>query len=614
MAVRLFLYYSYPDYFSNLSSSELFSSLFMGIRIDLAIISLFTSVIWLLLLLPFRFTFSPYFRKLLGLIWGIIIGGIVFYNIADTFYFGFVNRHIVNEVAHLGNDIYPFINMAFNLYTYQIIIGFIIFVTIIYIYFKIFSGEIINKSLNKKEWTVIPLIIVISFLGIRGKVSGKSFSISDAFAVSKLSSGNLALSGVYTTYRSAKQEKINHYRVTPSKAIKILQETMSSEKFKFSNKEYPLMRSMVEANKTNYNVVIVVLESLSAKYLDALANNDFGVTPTLDKLATQGQLYTNFYANGQRSQDGITTIYTGITQPVAFESLGSGLELYGLSYLGEIVKDNGYSTLAMQSSNRRSFRVDVVSHIAGFDQYYGAQDIPKTGDEQGEPQFGEWDGNSFRFLFKKLNKIQEPFLSFFFTSTTHAPFFLPHKRYEKYPHSNKNEKGFLNTINYVDTQISHFIENAKKEKWFDNTIFIFTSDHVAARSNLNGAKQTTDNSILDGYHIPLILYAPKILKPLRSNVLSSHSDIIPSIIDILGLETNFSMIGQSIFDNSVNKRFVYVKAGNMIGLGLKNGSVFYNYNNFLGINGDINENEKELLLSIDSAQSYLLKNSKWMKK
>ena len=613
--MRVFLYFTYSFYFSDLTTAELLASFFMGLRIDLAIISLFTSVLWLLLLLPVQFTFKHYYRKTLGLIFGFIVASIIYFNIADVYYFGYVNRHIVNELALLGNDITPFVNMAINLYLFPLLVGIAIFLSILFIFYKIYSAKIINKELHSKQWSIVFLVILVAFLGIRGKISGKSFSIADAFAVKKLSSGNLALSGTYTVYRSAKHTDVDHYKTAPNDAIKFLKKAILSKKFTFTDTNYPLMRELNKPKIRQHNVVIIAIESLSAKYVDALAHNNFKVTSTLDSLASQGQLYTNFYANGQRSQDGITTIYTGIIQPVGFEPIGSGLELYGLSYLGNIAKTNGYSTLAMQSSKRRSFRVDVVSKLAGFDEYYGAEDIPKTGDEEGKPQFGIWDGDSFRFLSTKLNKMEEPFLSFFFTSATHAPYYLPNKRYALYKHDNKSETGYLNTLNYVDIQIKEFIQRAKQQTWFDNTIFIFTADHVASSGDAKNAKQIkSSDAVLPNYHIPLIIYAPKIFKPLRSNILASHADIIPSLIDLLGWKSNFTMIGQSIFDKSVSKRFAFVKAGNVIGLGTKNGALFYNYKDFVGIDSNTSYKDKKLLLSIDSAQAFLLKSSKWMKK
>lgn len=612
--IRLFFFITYLNYFSDLTFTETFNSFFMGIRVDIALIFTFTSPLWLALLLPFKFTTNKLYRSILGILWGSILGAIVFFNIGDILYFGFVNRHLNNELSLMGNDLGILIEMAIDFYLIQTFFGILFYFIIIYTFYKLFNNEIKNKIIKQREWANILLIIIIAFVGIRGKLNGISFGTSDAFAVNKLSSGNLALNGFFCFYRGGTINSVNHSAIKPEKAIQTVKDNLYSEKFTFIDNKFPLMRKSTSSIKNDYNIVIIMIESFSAKYLDALANNNFKVTPTLDKLAQDGQLYTNFYANGQRSQEGITTIYTGLTQPVGFENLGEGLELYNPSYLGDIAHKNGYSTLAMQSSNRGSFRVDELSALAGFSEYYGAEDIIKTGEELGLPSYGAWDGNGFRFLLSKLKTIKEPFVSFFFTASTHSPFYSPGKEWEKYPHDIKSENGYLNTLNYVDSQIKEFMEASKKEPWFDKTIFIFTADH-SNQTKLNALKEIkTSNVYLDELHIPLIIYAPKIIKPKKSHMVSSHNDIIPTIIDILGWKTPFTTIGNSLFDNSVKDRFAFVKMGAIVGIYDGNGSVFYNFNTLISKKGNISKEREELLLSIDSAQAYLLKNSKWMRK
>ncbi|NOR57870.1 MAG: sulfatase-like hydrolase/transferase [Sulfurimonas sp.] len=612
--IRLFFYISYLDYFADLTFIETLKSFFMGIRVDVALIFTFTSLIWLVLLLPFKFTTNKIYRSLLGVLWGIILGAIVFFNIGDILYFGFVNRHLNNELSLIGNDVGILIDMVIDFYLIQTLFGTLFYFLIIYTFYKLFNADIKNKVIKQKEWANMLLVIIIAFVGIRGKLDGISFGTSDAFAVNKVSSGNLALNGFFCFYRGGTIHNVNHSAVKPEKAIQKVKENLYSKKFTFIDDRFPLMRRSTATTKNDYNIVIIMIESLSAKYLDALADNDFKVTPSLDRLAQEGQLYTNFYANGQRSQEGLTSLYAGLTQPVGFENLGEGLELYNPSYLGDIAHKNGYSTLAMQSSDRGSFRVDKLSSLAGFSEYYGAEDIEETGSESGQPNYGAWDGNGFRFLSSKLEKIKEPFISFFFTASTHSPFYSPGKQWEKYPHDTKSENGYLNTVNYVDSQIKEFMEASKKEPWFDRTIFIFTADHTN-HTQLSNAKDIKPLNVnLNEFHVPLIIYAPKIIKPKRSGIMSSHNDIIPTIIDILGWQTPFTTIGNSLIDESVKNRFAFVKMGNIVGIDDGKGSIFYNFNSLISKKGSISKNNEELLLSIDSAQAHLLKNSKWMKK
>ena len=612
--VRVFFYILYLDYFSDLTFIETLKSFFMGVRVDVALVFTFTSLIWLALLLPFKFTTNKIYRSLLGILWGAILGAIIFFNIGDILYFGFVNRHLNNELSLIGNDVSILVDMVIDFYLIQTLFGTLFYLLIIYTFYKLFSAEIKNKTIKQREWANMLLVIIIAFIGIRGKLDGISFGTSDAFAVNKVSSGNLALNGFFCFYRGGTIHSVNRSAIKPEVAIKNVKHSLASHRFKFIDDEYPLMRKSTSKIKKDYNIVIIMIESFSAKYLDALANNDFKVTPTLDKLAQDGQLYTNFYANGQRSQEGITSIYAGLTQPVGFENLGEGLELYNPSYLGDIAQKNGYSTLAMQSSARGSFRVDKLSSLAGFSEYYGAEDIKKTGKERGQPNYGAWDGNGFRFLSSKLKSMKEPFLGFFFTASTHSPFYSPGKEWEKYPHDTKSENGYLNTLYYIDSQIDEFMQTCKKEPWFDNTIFIFTADHTN-HTKLDDAKEIKPSNVnLNEFHVPLIIYAPKIIKPKTSHIVSSHNDVIPTIIDILGWKTPFTTIGNSLIDESVKDRFAFVKMGAIVGIDDGKGSVFYNFNSLVSKKGNISKEDEQLLLSIDAAQAHLLKNSKWMKK
>jgi phosphoglycerol transferase MdoB-like AlkP superfamily enzyme len=584
----------------------------MGLRVDTAIIFTLTSLIWLALLLPLKFTLYKPYRVFLGLSWAILVASVLFFNIGDVLYFGFVNRHLSDELNVIGNDVGILFSMAMDYFFYQSIVASLLFLGVLYLFYKLFSAEIQTKEIKALEWINIPLIIIVAFLGVRGKIEGISFGVSDAFAVNKIASGNLALNGFFCYYRGGNRQNINHSGVSLESAISTLKNAINSDKTQYINSEFPLMRSYKEQQANKHNVVIIMIESLSAEYVDALSHNNLGITPTLDKMANEGLLFTNFYANGQRSQEGITSIFTGLIQPVGFENFGEGLELYNLSFLGKMAKENGYSTLSMQSSDRGSFRVDKLSAIAGFSDYYGAEDMPKTSDEVGNPNYGVWDGDMLRFLSTKLHTIQEPFISFAFTASTHAPYYSPAKKWEKYPHSMKSEYGFFNTMYYVDAQINEFMQNARKEPWFDNTIFIFTADHanhaeVEATTEIKNAKVA-----LNEFHIPLIIYAPRIFAPQKIDKVGSHADMLASLTDILGWSNSFTTISNSLFDESVKERFAFVKRGNEVALTNGNATVHYNFRNFMDSEGNNSAKLQELLLGIDTAQANLLKQTKWM--
>jgi len=461
-------------------------------------------------------------------------------------------------------------------------------------------------------------LIIVLFLGIRGNLAGKSFAISDAFVVNKISFGNLALNGFFCLYRSGGFSPVNHDLLPLEAAVAEVKKTLTSPNISFSEDQmYPLMRSYARSEKKPYNVVIIMFESLSAGYVDSFSGNDYGVTPNIDNYANNGLKFTNFYANGQRSLAGITALMTGVTQPHGLPPLGEGLELSRLSYLGHLARQNGYDTLAIQSSNRGSFKVDAIMNLAGFKQYYGAEDIPDTGEEVGAPNFGIYDGDMLRFLHQKINTLKVPFISFAFTATTHAPFFSPGKQWEKYPQDPAARNGYLNTVFYVDTMLGEFMQAASKEPWFDQTIFIFFADHVLgidARKEKMNDEKVKKFSPLDDFHIPLIMYAPKLLPATEMVEVGSQADIFPTIIHLLGWRNQFSSLSQSLLDEAVQQRFAFLGVGSIIGIITKNGMLKYNFNKVVykqGSNKALKEMEY-LLKAFDTAQAGLIENNRWV--
>jgi len=611
----------YPEDFSDLTFFELIASFLMGFRVDIITLFTFLSIIILLLVFPVQWIHKRRFRIGMGLIWSTLLSTILLISFSDVLYYDFIHRHISNELFALANDTNIIIEMAFGSYLFYTVGASIFFVILSILFYKIFSAPLQYEKVSPKSWLSLIVIILILFIGIRNSFSHKSFGLSDAYAVNKVSSGNLALNGFFCVYRTASSKKGGHHQLADlNESIQITQNLLQSDNANFDTKELPLSRAFKSKPKPHYNIVIVLLESWGAEHIDGFTPyKELNVTPYFKKLSNESLKFTNFYANGYRSIYGITSVYTGITLPGGFDYLGSGLELSNLSYLGKIAKENGYKTIAMQSSNRRSYRVDAVSQLAGFDEYYGAEDIPniETIDAGRAPKTGTYDYNMFHFLDQKLNTAKEPFIAFTFTSTNHSDFYLPSKKFERYPHDLRNYNGSLNAYIYTDNAIERFMEKAKKEPWFDNTIFIFTADHGTgdALCPIGKVLRPNDKSLpsVEHFRIPLVIYAPKIFKPQEIKTLGSQNDIFPSIIDLLGFNQPFSVMGNSLFDSSVKNRFVYFYAGDLIGYIGKEGYIKYNFKTVVESNATQQGTQKlqKALFAVDTAEAGLLKKNKW---
>ena len=136
------------------------------------------------------------------------------------------------------------------------------------------------------------------------------------------------------------------------------------------------------------------------------------------------------------------------------------------------------------------------------------------------------------------------FFTIIMTTSNHPPYTFPSGVIDLPSGSGRNA-----VVKYTDYAIGKFFEQAKTKLWFNNTIFIITADHCAASS---GRMDLPINK----YHIPLMIYAPQILKPQKISTLASQIDIAPTILGLLNFEYKSKFFGKDILNFPPNRAFI----------------------------------------------------------
>lgn len=556
---RGILFFIYFDEFSTLSVFQVLQSFIYGLRFDFALTSVLFIIPILMINMPFKWAEN---RKWLGFWYWVclpLVIAICLLLSADIAYYAYVKRHITQELNLILHDSFFILQMGLNSYKLALL-SFAVFITaLILVWRKMFklnmhSSE--SKSTAKRIISFI-LIFLVLFIGLRGGIQRKNIHVINAFTSGNPTQGNLILNGAYSALRSFdKKPSVSHVFYSPEK---LKQQAKKLGLYK-QNDNYPFQNKFNHKKTNKLNVVIVLLESWSYKYVDALAGNNFGITPNFDQLVHEGLSFNHFYAAGQRSIEGLQAVLTGVPILIDLPRLGWGLENSKFSRLGSLLQQHNYHTLFVQSSRRTSFHIDSISAAAGFEDYYGMEDmqLKLNYPDPGSFWFG-WDHETFNKVQSRLTKVSQPFISFVFTGSTHSPYGTLPEQFHKYPHHTDTEQGFMNTIFYTDWAIGQFMKEARQQSWFDNTVFFFTADHTL------GAYQ--NGTTLDQFHIPFVMYSPKHIKPGFNNTISSHLDIMPTIIDLLKLPDSFSAVGKSLFKKkNNNEAFAYIHAGNITGI------------------------------------------------
>ena len=566
--VRLALMVVYRPEFADLSAPQVAGAFVHGLRFDLSITLLLAGLPLWLMALPACWAGRPVWQRFWGWTAYAVLVVFLFVAVADLVYFSVVRRHVGSElVATLASDREALVRMGLD-YPLAITVFLLAAAGLAAAWRALLArdrhagarepGGAVARAAAWAGWIVmLPLFIV----GIRGGLQHKPINIVNAFESGSVAEGLLVLNAPFSIFHSTRNTRRATVprHMSPEEAVLVVRSRYAPADVEWISQRYPLEHAAADpdafapadstagaaAASTPHarNVVVLVLESWDALVTDAIRTRaglpPLGATPEFDALARHGLLFTNFYASGQRSIEGIAALIASVPTLPGMPYLGRGMEQSRLSYLGGLARHNGYHTVFVRSAKRGSYRLDAVAALAGFDVYAGAEDILEEPSHTTVPSryWGAWDFDSLRHLHEFILGAPEPFVGFFFGSSTHQPYPLPGKQWAVFPPGDA-ENDFLNTVRYVDWSLGQFLRMAREAGYYDDTLFIILADQTSAF--VEGA------SLPRRHWIPALLVGPGIPEGTVDTDVASQMDILPTIVDYLDWRSTHASFGESL--------------------------------------------------------------------
>ncbi|MFH1156655.1 MAG: sulfatase-like hydrolase/transferase [Pseudomonadota bacterium] len=290
------------------------------------------------------------------------------------------------------------------------------------------------------------------------------------------------------------------------------------------------------------NVILLCVESLSAEYLTRFGNKGKNITPFMDEWFKQGLLFTRCYATGTRTTRGLEAITISVP-PTPGRSLVKRPERYPMYTLGKVFQDNGYDT-AFVYGGRGYF--DNMNAFFSDNGYTVVDKADFSDDEKHfENAWGVSDEDLFAQVIKQARLSQEKGKPFFFhvmTTSNHRPYTYPEGKIDIPSGTHRN-----GAVKYTDYAIGQLIRNARKEPWFDSTLFVVVADHCASSAGKIGLP-------INKYHIPLFIYGPAYVLPAEIDRVCSQIDIAPTVLGLAGLSYTSWFFGHDVLDRSYEPR------------------------------------------------------------
>jgi phosphoglycerol transferase MdoB-like AlkP superfamily enzyme len=285
------------------------------------------------------------------------------------------------------------------------------------------------------------------------------------------------------------------------------------------------------------NLILISVESLSASFVGSYGSGST-LTPKLDAIAKEGLRFERVFATGTRTVRGLEALSLG-TPPIPGQAIVRRPNNQHLITIGEVLQHQGYDNYFFYGGYGYFDNMNAYFSSNGY-RIQDRTDFPKES-VIFENIWGVADEVLFNNTITKLRapqNNQRPFFAQIMTTSNHRPFTYPDNRID-IPSPGKRS----GAVKYTDYAIGKFIEDAKKEPWFADTLFVIVADHCASAAG--GTRLPVEN-----YRIPLIFYAPSLLKPGVHMPMVSQIDIAPTLLRAVGKNGSEQFYGRSFFEKT----------------------------------------------------------------
>lgn len=556
---------------------ELSPAFWLGLKYDLRWIAFILMPIAVFSIFP---RFSPFYgagpKKGWTAYLGIITLLVLFFYGADFGQFAYVNARLNADALIFAEDPQESLQMVWQSYpVIWILIGLFGAVMMMIWMFRRTHVGVEDKNLNihkftyRRRWHLAAILLLGWFM--YGFFTARPLDFFRAFNLNDEFKSNLALNPMqnfFTTLRFRSPDyhtRAREYYPVMRDFLK-LQEGKKKSFSPYSRYVLPGTQSL----ECQPNIVLVICESFSM-YKSSMSGNPLNSTPYFNELCKQGVFFNRCFSPSFGTARGVFATITGIPD----------------------VQLGKFSTRNEESVNQRT----IINDLEGYEKFYFIGGRSQFNNFSGlirnihgvkifeegsyrSPKINVWgisDKNLFLESNEVLKKQTKPFFAIIQTADNHRPFNIPLEdsdfvapviHPDTLMHYGFESQKEFNAFAYTDYCYRKFMEAAKKEPYFENTVFVFVGDHGVEGNSDQLYPPAWKEQRLADEHIPLLFYAPGLLSPQLREEVVSQIDVLPTIAGLLPQPYTNTTLGRDLLDENkkTNAAFIIYHAPGWIGV------------------------------------------------
>ncbi len=542
---RLTLFGLYFERFSGDDVNYWLSFLY-GLRMDIILTSmLFVIPVLVLTLAPKRFsTMSSVFIKYYFA--AVFVAVIYLENATLPFFAQYDVRpnYLFVEYLEYPKEVF---SMLFADYLAEFIVALLMIAAAIYMYFKVTADaflKIFDMPYWKRAAWFLPLALLL-LLGIRSSLGHRPANISDAMYSTNRIVNEITKNTPYSiAYAIYANKKYGQGQLLDKYGKMEVSEALDRVKKRLNIESDSVISPLSRLEHTHFkqpqpkNLVIFLQESMGAQFVEAVGG-EAGITPEFNRLAKEGLLFKDLYSNGTRSIRGIAGIVSGNFSIPGKGVLKRNKSQHDFFTLSSLLEPLGYKSLFFYGGESRFDNMKGWFLGNGFDEII---DEPKFKNPAFVGTWGVCDEEVAMRAneeLKKLHAANQKFVSLIFSTSNHSPFDFPEGKFELV--KGVETKSVKNAIKYADYAIGAFIDAARNEAYYNDTVFVIVADH-------NVRVYGDDVVPVNMFHIPGLILSEG-LTPQAYEKIATQPDVLATALDVMGVDLSYPIMGHSIFSD-----------------------------------------------------------------
>ena len=548
----VFLLENYETFAGNITAGTLAEMWGGGLRFDTSAI-LYTNALYILMmLLPLHLKETRLWHVAARWIFVVVNAVCIVANLMDCVYFQYTGRRttatVFSEFSNEGN-LYGIFGVEVLRHWYIVLIG----VTLIYWLWRLYAMPKESKypvSLGVYYiLQVVALVVAVPLCicGMRGGATKavRPITISNANQyVNRPLEVAIVLNTPFSLIRTIGKKVFVVPQYFDEKELNSIYSPLHNV-----NEETDTLALSDKSLLHRKNIVVLIVESFGREYIGGynkwLDNGRYkGYTPFVDSLMAHSLTFEYSYCNGRKSIDGMPSILSSIPMFVEPFFL-TPASMNDVSGLAKELKNEGYYSAFFHGAENGSMGFQAFARATGFTDYFGRteynEDKRTGGDRDFDGTWAIWDEPFLQFYANKMTEMKQPFITAVFTASSHHPYAVPEgweAAHEMGDICSEDKLPIHKCIRYTDNALREFFNTAKHQPWYENTIFVITSDHT---NQSNHDYYQTDLGV---FCSPIIFYDPTGTLPtgMRPGI-AQQIDIMPTVLGLVGYNRPYVAFG-----------------------------------------------------------------------